>query len=517
MADPSIGRPFAMPMVNDFVPKTIRPWIYLLFTVIFQMCDGIYLGTTEQMMGELNMMREDVMFVFMCCVVGVAMPFPILFRLKFRFTNRQLEIFSISGLIITVAVPLFTTWMPILCVSSYLCGYFKLMATFECFSNIQLWMTPKRDFKIFFPLLYIVVLADMSMAGWVSVELGHYFGSWQAMQYFIIGLLSLVLLYFITCTHNFRFMRPYPFFSIDFLGCALWSVALLTGIWIFNYGEYYNWWDSTLWRTVLFIWPVTIFAAFHRMFRIHHAYILPQAFKYKTLIPILFMFIIAELMNSTPKVLENTFTGAILHYGIMTGNRFNLVNIAGNITGCIFCMFWWKSWRQKYTRLLTVGFSCLLLYQIMMYFYITPQLNIESLYLPTFIRNFGYSIFFVTLTLYLEELMDLRHFFMGLTIAGFIRNGLLDNVCTGIYSYLLRYHVADNLAIGLPFSATESMMMGVKQLYGATCIGGVFFLLLLMLYDVQPIRSSLKHVPVWNKVGKAMKEEMRRPKDHNPL
>jgi DHA2 family multidrug resistance protein len=61
------------------------------------------------------------------------------------------------------------------------------------------------------------------------------------------------------------------------------------------------------------------------------------------------------------------------------------------------------------------------------------------------------------------------------------------------------------------------MMMGVKQLYGATCIGGVFFLLLLMLYDVQPIRSSLKHVPVWNKVGKAMKEEMRRPKDHNPL
>jgi len=120
------------------------------------------MGTMQQMMGDMSLMREDVSFMFLSGVVGVAMPFPILFRLKFRFTNRSLLLFSVSGMIVCILLSLATEWVPALCVLSYLCCFFKLMATFECFSNIQLWMTPKRDFEIFFPLLYIVVLGDMS-------------------------------------------------------------------------------------------------------------------------------------------------------------------------------------------------------------------------------------------------------------------------------------------------------------------------------------------------------------------
>jgi hypothetical protein len=303
-------------------------------------------------------------------------------------------------------------------------------------------------------------------------------------------------------------MKPLPFFGIDWLGCLLWSVLLLQIIWIFNYGEYYNWWDGSLWRGVLFTLPVTAYFAINRMRHIRHPYIDPAAFKYKTLIPILLMFAVAELMNSTPNALQNVFTGAVLHYGYYTTSRLNLVSIGGVISGCLFCLWWMKLLRQPYTRLLTIGFAFLLIYQIWMYFYITPSLNIERLYFPTFIRNFGYSIFFVTLTVYLEELMPFQHFFMGLTIAGFIRNGVVDSICTGIYSYLLRYHVADNLARALPYDVNESIMMGVKQLYGFTCLFGSAFLLLLMLWHVSPVRSSFKHIPYWNKVGKQMREEL---------
>ena len=184
-----IGRPFAMPMIKPFIPKKIQPWLYLLCAVIFQMVNTVYMGSMQQMVGDLGIMREDVSFIFLCGVVGVAMPFPILFRLKFRYTNRQLELFSVSGMIIcillTLALVNFTDvalTLPLMCLLSYCCCFFKLMATFEVFSNIQLWMTPKRDFEIFFPLLYIVVLGDMSAGSWMSQQLTYYCGSWQAAQ-----------------------------------------------------------------------------------------------------------------------------------------------------------------------------------------------------------------------------------------------------------------------------------------------------------------------------------------------
>ncbi len=114
------------------------------------------------MVGSTGLMREDITFIFLCGVVGVAMPFPVLFRMKFRFTNRSLELFSDGGMIICILLTLalfnFTdvhVTLPLLCLLSFVCCYLKLMATFEIFSKIQLWMTPRRDFRIFFPLLYI--------------------------------------------------------------------------------------------------------------------------------------------------------------------------------------------------------------------------------------------------------------------------------------------------------------------------------------------------------------------------
>lgn len=183
-----IGRPFSMPMLKDFIPRKIQPWLYVICAIIFQLVNTTYMGSVSQMMGSTGLMREDITFIFLCGVVGVAMPFPVLFRLKFRFTNRSLELFAVGGMIVCILLTLalynFTdvhTTMPLLCVLSYVCCYFKLMATFEVFSNVQLWMTPRRDFRIFFPLLYIVVLGDMSAGAWVSSQLTYFCDSWQAM------------------------------------------------------------------------------------------------------------------------------------------------------------------------------------------------------------------------------------------------------------------------------------------------------------------------------------------------
>lgn len=50
-------------------------------------------------------------------------------------------------------------------------GIAKIQGTFECMSNIQLWMTPKRDMTVFFPLLHIVILTGMNTQDYASAYL----------------------------------------------------------------------------------------------------------------------------------------------------------------------------------------------------------------------------------------------------------------------------------------------------------------------------------------------------------
>ena len=82
--------PFSMPMFRDFVPRRIRPWIYLLIAVTFQMSGGLYMGTLNQMTGETSLMREDLTMCLYANLAGMAVWFSLLFRMKFRFTNRTL-------------------------------------------------------------------------------------------------------------------------------------------------------------------------------------------------------------------------------------------------------------------------------------------------------------------------------------------------------------------------------------------------------------------------------------------
>lgn len=505
--------PFTMPMIRDFVPAKIRPWIYLVFLFMFQLTGVYYLGAAQQIAGSTSLMHEDVMMVGLCNVVGVNMPFPLLFRFKFRFTNRQLLLNAATIVLLCDVAAIYTQSLPVLCVLAFIGGFFKLCGTFECASNIQLWMTPKRDFRIFFPLLYIIVVGDISLSGWMAQVLTYYCGSWQAMNWFIALLLIVVILTLWVITKPFRFMKPLPLISVDWLGCILWSLSLLGVIWLFNYGEFYNWWDSKVWLTVLWMTLAVIAVTIHRMFIIRHPYISPKAFCYKTLVPTLMLYSVAEFMSATPKAIENVFTGAVMHWGLLTLSVLNLIGVAGTVLGCLFTLLWMKVLHKRYTHLLILGFAALLAYQVMMYFYISPELNLERLYLPTLLRTAGYAIYFTALTIYLEELMPFEHFFMGLTISGFARNGMAEAICCGLFSYGIRYHVADNMVRTMPYNPLQSTLVSCKQMFGYVCIFGVIFLLVYLLYDLQPVRSTLKKMPYWNVVGRNLRRQVirRRP------
>ena len=502
--------PFMVPSFNSYVPRRLQPWIYLLFAFIFQLSGGIYGGAMSHVMGEFSLMREDVLMVIMCNVVGVALPFPFLFKMKFRFTNRSLLLNAALVIAVCNVLIVWTESLPVMCALSYIAGFFKLCGTFECMSNIQLWMTPKRDFTVFFPLLYCIVLGNIALSPWITEHLIYIYQDWRIINWTMAGAMLTVALVVYVTTHDFRFMKPLPFISVDYLGCLLWSAWMLEFIFFFNYGEYYNWLDSKVMRMDVVLFLVTGYFCISRMMHIRHPYISPEAWRYKRLIPLLILFAFVEFMGSTPKVLQTAFTGGVLHFGNLTTNVLNVVEWGAVIMGCLFCLLWCKVLHWKYTRLLTIGVAAMVGYPVMMYFLIDQGLPIERLYLPTALRSFGNAIFFCMLTVYLEELMPFQHFFMGLTMAGIIRNGPVATMCSGLFSFGIRHQMADNMARGLPYDATQLLMISVRQLYGITCLIGIAVLLIFLIWDIEPVRSTLKKMPSWNFVGKMMKRRAKK-------
>ena len=177
---------FSMPMMRRWVPRALQPWIYVLTAFCFQFSGGMYLGALDEIRGTTNFMIEDVMMLLYATLAGMAVWFPMLFKMKFRFTNQQLLCTSAIVIGICNLVTMHSQSMPLLLVVCFIAGIAKIQGTFECMSNIQQWITPKRDFAVFFPVLHIILLTAIEGSGWLAAWMGHHL-TWQMMHVFTVA------------------------------------------------------------------------------------------------------------------------------------------------------------------------------------------------------------------------------------------------------------------------------------------------------------------------------------------
>ena len=81
--------------------------------------------------------------------------------------------------------------------------------------------------------------------------------------------------------------------------------------------------------------------------------------------------------------------------------------------------------KKGYKLLISVGFTLIVMYQYYMYFLlIYPDLNIESLYLPNFLKGIGHGVLYISLTIYVAKHIPFKHFFQSLCVLSFIRTSI---------------------------------------------------------------------------------------------
>src|SRR5690606_12703963 len=105
---------------------------------------GVYLATASQMVDATSLMQEDVLMAGYASLIGMALTFVIMLRLKMRFTSKFSLLISIAVIIGGNLIALYTNNVVLLIATCFIVGIFKMWATFECNSTIQLWLTPTR-------------------------------------------------------------------------------------------------------------------------------------------------------------------------------------------------------------------------------------------------------------------------------------------------------------------------------------------------------------------------------------
>lgn len=527
MGIPAHNAPFTMPMFRSFIPRKIQPWIYIFIVLTFQFSGGLYLGTLNQMMGETTLMREDLLMCLYANLAGMAIYFPLLFRMKFRFTNKTLLLAAAMGVLVCNLAAPHITYLPLLWAVCFVQGMCKIQGTFECMSNIQLWMSPSRDFTVFFPVLHIIILGSMQLSDLLATYLMYHF-HWSYMHLFMSGVMMIDLLILSTCIRHFRMFKKFLLLGVDWLGGVLWAALALEVAYLFNYGEFYDWWNSPVVGRLSMAIGVTLLLCLWRMFTIRHPFLEPKMWTYRHLVPILILVVLVELFFATEHVLEHVFLDGVMHYQEMVSVQLNWAILAGALVGCVFAYWWMHVKRFGLLRLIAIGVAGIIGYLVSFYFTISSDIQFSQLYLPMVCRGFAYAVLSVTLLTYAEQIMSFQHFFQSLAVFQMLHMVVGGVVGAAIYSRGLSYYMADNIArygaaIDRVTTGRNHIAVGdvigdfmvqmqeisVRQLYGWAIYACIFLFLLFLLYDA-PIRREFKKMPSWQKVWKDVRRSFAR-------
>jgi len=516
---PPPGMGFAMPMMKGWVPRWLQPWIYVVTALCFQFSGAMYLGALDEIRGTTNFMIEDVIFLLYATLAGMAVWFPMLFRMKFRFTNQQLLCTSAIVIGICNIITMHSHSMSVLMVACFVAGIAKIQGTFECMSNIQLWITPKRDFAVFFPVLHIILLTAIVGGGWVAAWMGHHF-TWQMMHVFTVGTMSFVLLTQFVCCRPFCPMpQRFSLRGTDWLGALLICITMLLLSYLFVYGDYYRWFDNQHIRIVGAFTLIFAGLTLYRLLHNRYPYVELQLLECRNVVPILIVTFLAELSFGAEHTLEEILYSEVIGLEELTKESQYLWALPGMLVGIALDLYWLKLQKWKVWKLIGIAFLSISAYALLMYTTVGVGVNIEQYRLAILLRGFAYGILAPTLMWSLNEsVKSLEQFFMGLFLFNILHMYLAGAMGYGFYTTIFSHFLNEDMQnYGRELTLTRldpahfnfgefmggsylhsMMLVAIKQVYGYVIWFSMILASLFLLCDIPAVRSNIRKVPRWS-------------------
>jgi hypothetical protein len=496
----SVIRTRQLLMYHDWVPRRVRVWLLFAFGFLYQYAGSINLSSMTQMVSEISFLNEDVQMSGYCMIAGITVCFPVMYRFKFALYSRQMFFVAGIGLIFCTAITMNSNIPWVVWGASFAAGFFKMIGMFGCTSNFRMCITPSRNYFVFFPAVYFMVVGGVYLSGLTTAYLTYY-GNWRLMNLFVIALLMihLALVYFLMKPDH----RPGPYMSLkglDVLGFVLWSGFLISGMWICSYGEHYEWWRSRIIWVATFI-CVAFFAAAWSRSRFHEKpYLDLTIFSYSAVWKVILWLFVAGILQSAPRLLQSIYLNGVLGYDSLNVISLNYPMLYGVILGSMLAFYTKVKWGWNNKQYLVFSFGMLTFYTAAMYFLIDGNTNKEMFFIPMVAVGISEVMIGSITNVYLSQSVPFAYFFPGLCAVGFSRCGIGNAAGAAIVQRLYNWSAVKNSTQAtenidgttLPFDmpswsdtlhevSRQSVMISLKECYGYLVIVGILFILLIMM------------------------------------
>lgn len=470
-------------MFRGRVPRRARFWLLVLFALFYQLCGGVYLAALSQMVGGLSFLSEDVTMAGYCSLIGLNMIFPVLFRWKFGLYTRQMFFVSAGGSIACAVVAMYTSVAWVLWLVCFAAGYFKMMGMFGCMSTIQLNITPSRNFGAFFPVVYILVCGAIQLSGLMTAYVTYSY-DWRMVYCVIVCLMLFVeaVTYFLMKPDHRS--GPYiPLKGIDWTGFVLWSALCGVCAWLFAFGEHYDWWDSRqVWQATWLALALLAVTLVHQ-WRKGQPYISLRAFRYPVTWTLMFMLFGIAVLEASAHVLQPVYLNVVAGYDYYTIVGFNYPEIFGIAMGAILSYFAFVRLHWPLRVYFCVTFVLVTYYIVVMYFLIGPDTEAYMYYPAMFALGAGEIMMEAGATYVLSQMIPFPHFFMNISIIGFVRCGVGSAAASAVVEHLFAWagakYAAEPVAAGWHGAVPDGwlrgqhLMLALKECYGYLALVGV--------------------------------------------
>lgn len=514
--------PFDIPDVPNFVPRRLKPWLFIFFVLIVQFSGGVYLAAASDMVGTTALMQEDILMAGYASLIGMSVNFAVMFRIKFRFSNRTQLLSAAMVLIAANMICVHTASVPVLVLTCFVAGWFRMQATFACNSTIQLWLTPVRDMAIFFCYVYIVVDGVIQLSGIATIYTA-FFSQWEYMHWVMTGLLVLMMVMVILLVRPVRGPMYIPLLGIDWIGSLLWAGFMMSFTFVCVYGNFYDWWYAPeIWQATVFglvcaginLWRATF---------LHHPYISYMALTNRNVRRATAIYLVFFTLMATEHVFEHTYATNILGFDETNLIDLNWYVLAGIIVGCAFTYFTFALRKWRYKTMTAIGFALAVVYLAWFYFFIDYGVEKEMLFLPLFFRGAASVIIsIVFLTSIVQSGLPFQVFPQALTINGFTGAVMGATFGPALVGEFLRHTMAKNAAllssaitdfnpdaVHIPLGQMycmvqlQAMIVSMKEIYGWLLILGLTSLMLILV-SYSPVRPWAIF-PKWKTIRRVLR------------
>jgi len=518
--------PFNIPDVPDYIPRPLKPWLFIIFVLIIQFSGGVYLAAASDMIGATALMQEDILMAGYAQLIGMSINFCVMFRLKFRFSNRVSLLTCCPVLMVCTWICAHTVNVPLLVATCFIAGWFRMWATFACNSTIQLWITPVRDMAIFFCYVYLIVDGVIQLSG-VATVYTAFFSQWEYMHWLMIGLLAFEMVMVLLFVKPFKGMLQIPLLGIDWIGAALWSIFMMCFTFVCVYGRFYDWWDAVEIRGAILLGLLCLAVNLWRATFLRHPYISIPALKNRNVVRATVIYLIFFTLIATEHVFEHTYAATVLGFDETNLVDLNWYTFTGIIAGVALAYFTFAARRWRYKTMTAIGFSLATAYLAYFYFMIDYGVEKEMLFLPLFFR--GAASVVISIVFLTSIVQSGLHFFVfpqALTVNGFTGAVMGATFGPAVIGEFLRHTMAKNVALlsagftnlnpaatNMPLGETcgliqvQALIVSMKEIYGWLLVAAITMLMVIAVSYGQLRPAAF--FPKWRTIRRLFKHAVR--------